>query len=72
MFRLKGFDTFAGEYYDLAGEYETREEAEKAAAKRLEKLEETQPESSSGGQSWSGIQDRVYLVNPDGKLQRIL
>ena len=37
------------------------------ALKRLADLERTQPAASSGGQAPGGIQDRVYIVHPDGR-----
>ena len=65
--KLEGYDTLESEYYPLEGEYDTREEAEIAAIKRLKYLEELQPSESSGGQTEEGIQDRVYLVSPNGE-----
>lgn len=62
--KLEGYDTFSDEPYALSGEYGSQEEAEAAAEKRLEELEETQPSESSGGQD--GIQDGVYVIKPDG------
>lgn len=61
---LEGYDTFAGEYYDLPGKYETREDAERAASERLQELEREQPSARSGGQT--GIQDQVFVIGPDG------
>lgn len=69
-YRLLSFDTFAGEWYELEGEYALLESAEKAARERLDHLEETQPSSSSGGQAFGGIQDRVYILHPDGRRER--
>ena len=60
-----GFDPDA-ENYSLDGEYDTREEAEIGALKRLKELERSQPGVESGGQHEDGIQDHVYLVSPDG------
>lgn len=68
--KLEGFDTFLEESYPLAGEYSTEEEAIQAAEKRLEELEEEQPTNSSGGQGEFGIQDRVYIIRPDGTKYR--
>ena len=65
--KLEGYDTFEGSYYPLEGEYDSEAQAEDAARSRLIHLEKTQPSSSSGGQG--GIQDRVYIVNPEGKLR---
>ena len=63
-FGLCVYDTFAGEAYPLEGEFSTEQDAIAAARARLEELERTQPSESSGGQD--GIQDRVYVVRPDG------
>ena len=67
---LEGYDTFSGEPYDLPGEFNTEAEAQVAAQKRLVELEETQPSAESGGQSSHGIQDRVFIVRPDGTKYR--
>ena len=64
IWKLEGYDTFSDESYGLSGEYKSLEEAEKAAVGRLEEIEETQPSGSSGGQD--GIQDRIYIMKPDG------
>jgi len=69
LWRLQGHDTFAREDYPLPGEYETEVEAVAAARERLEHLEMTQPSSTSGGQD--GIQDRVYVIRPDGTRFRV-
>ena len=68
--RLQGFDTFAGEWYPLAGSYASRAEAEQAALQRLDELERSQPSAHSGGQGAGGIQDRVYVVAPGGDMYR--
>ncbi|OGQ22124.1 MAG: hypothetical protein A2138_22955 [Deltaproteobacteria bacterium RBG_16_71_12] len=68
--RIEGYDTFSGEEYDLGGEFPSEAEAERSAQERLKEIEETQPASSSGGQE--GIQDRVYVIAPDGSRRRIL
>lgn len=70
--RLKGYDTFSMESYALPGEYSDESEARDAAHARLEELERTQPTSSSGGQDWHGIQDKVLVVRPDGSSYRYL
>lgn len=67
---LEGFDTFSREAYYIEGRYATEAEAEEAARRRLAHLEETQPSKTSGGQGPSGIQDRVYIVAPDGSARR--
>jgi hypothetical protein len=71
--RLEGYDTFEGgsnAYYPIEGEYGSEGGAEQAARDRLIELEATQPSESSGGQRSTGIQDRVYIVSPDGKRRR--
>jgi hypothetical protein len=57
-------------------DYGTREEALEDAWKRLDELERTQPSGSSegpgsGGQGSFGIQDRVFLIHPDGYHERV-
>jgi hypothetical protein len=89
VYRLVGYDTFAGEPYPLGTivmedgttfdgmqpEYATYEEALADACRRLDDLERTQPSGpaagGSGGQGPLGIQDRVYVVHPDGHWQRV-
>ncbi len=66
--KLRGFDAFSKEHYDLSGEYNSQEEAENAADKRLNKLEKEQPSSDSGGQR--DIQDQVFVIRPDGSKYR--
>lgn len=51
--------------------YDTYEEALADARVRLASLEASQPASSSGGQAYGGIQDRVYVVHPDGRHERV-
>lgn len=68
--KLEGYDAFSREDYPLPGEYDTEDAAITAAKKRLEDLERTQPSESSGGQD--GLQDRVYLIRPDGTKFRVL
>jgi hypothetical protein len=69
QWQLEGFDTFDGESYPLPGTYLSLEAAEQAAEKRLVYLEQTQPAASSGGQGSMGIQDKVFIIHPDGKRQ---
>lgn len=85
MWKLAGYDAFDGEWYPLGEytkadgstidglkpEYATEAEARADATKRLAELERTQPAASSGGQAMGGIQDRVYLVHPGGRRERI-
>ncbi len=70
MWKLIGHDTFEGVDYDLGIERDTQEEIEEAARERLAGLERTQPSSSSGGQDFGGIQDRVIIQRPDGTRYR--
>jgi hypothetical protein len=69
--RLKGLDTFAGDYYALTGEFPDEAAAVEAGRARLAKLELEQPSEQSGGQAEGGIQDRVYVVRPDGSMYRL-
>lgn len=66
--KIEGYDTFDASSYPLAGEYDSEDDAKQAARNRLSELETNQPSSTSGGQS--GIQDRVYIVNPNGNKYR--
>ena len=67
---LQGYDTFEEESYHLDGTYDDEASAKIAGFDRLKYLEESQPTSTSGGQK--GIQDRVYIVRPDGTNYRLL
>ncbi len=69
VWRLRGYDAFAGEWYPLPGIFLSESAAIRAARRRLKQLEKAQPSSVSGGQD--GIQDQVHLVCPDGSLKRI-
>ena len=71
MYSLRGYDTFSDEDYDTGGAYVTYEEAKAAAHTALFKNELTQPSVYSGGQGPDGIQDRVYVVHPDGRMERV-
>jgi hypothetical protein len=57
---LRGWDTFAGESH-LVGRYFTEAGARRAAKRYLRQLEKGQPAAISGP-----IQDKVYIVRPDG------
>ncbi len=70
VWRLRGYDAFAGEWYSLSGLFFSERAARRAAHKRLKALERLQPSTTSGGQD--GIQDQVYIVRPDGTLFRYL
>jgi hypothetical protein len=67
--KLQGYDTFACEYYPLDGVFDTEADAIAAAQLYLAELEQRQPSASSGGQD--GIQDRVYVIRPDGTSFRV-
>jgi hypothetical protein len=64
VWKLQGFDTFAGEWYSLPGMFLTEQATLRAANRQLKKLEKLQPSRYSGGQT--GIQDQLYIVRPDG------
>lgn len=75
--RIEGYDTFESQwdmesdpFYPIEGEWDTEEEALKAAKDYLRIIEKHQPTSTSGGQSAAGIQDHVYIVRPDGSKYR--
>jgi hypothetical protein len=75
--KLEGYDTFSNEPYALGRpgsglepSYPSRDAALAGAHQRLADLERSQPSASSGGQD--GIQDRVYLIHPDGHRERVL
>lgn len=85
--KLEGYDAFSGESYPLGDlhaengvsridglrpEYPDYASALADARKRLGDLERTQPAVSSGGQAPGGIQDRVYIIHPGGRRERIM
>lgn len=63
---LDGFDPDADYYF--VSEHRTLPEARIAAVKRKAELAESQ--SGAGGDSW-GIQDRTYIVHPDGRREKM-
>ena len=75
--RLEGYDTFSCESYPLGAfgvddyepYYDSYDEALTDARKRLAELDRMQP--GAGGQGPWGIQDRVYIVHPDGRRERV-
>jgi hypothetical protein len=80
VWRLEGYDTFSAEEYplgkypgatdyDYQRAYDSYEAAHTDALRRLEELDRTQP--NAGGQGPLGIQDRVYIVHPDGRKERV-
>lgn len=68
VWRIIGRDALDWDFYPLPGTYPNRKEAEQAARERLCYLEAHQPTATSGGQS--GIQDRVFVMRPDGTSYR--
>jgi hypothetical protein len=72
IWRLQGYDIFAGEWHPLPGRYFSEKAAQRAARQELKKLEKMQPSRYSSGQKLGGIQDRVYIVGPDGLVVRYL
>ena len=70
---VEGYDTFEGgpdAYYRVQDGLESEPDALIAAAAYMQELERTQPSESSGGQGPMGIQDRVFIVRPDGSKYR--
>jgi hypothetical protein len=70
--KLQGYDVFSDEYYHLPARHWTEALARKAARRYLRSLERMQPSASSGGQKKLGMQDRVFIVRPDGTAYRYL
>ena len=68
LWGVEGYDTFEGgdAYYTVKKGLGSEAEALIAAAEYMQKLERHQPTETSGGQGPYGIQDRVYIVRPDG------
>lgn len=69
---LEGLDRFDGGFYPIFGEHDTEGEALEAAKVELAEIERLQPSSSSGGQGPDGIQDRIYIVRPNGSKYRFV
>jgi len=70
IWKLGGYDTFAGESYHLASPFFSDRAALRAAKRELKRLEKSQPSRHSGGQQPGGIQDPIYVVRPDGSSYR--
>ena len=64
-----GRDAFGGEDYPISN-HATEAEARAAAEEFLDVLEREQPAAQSGGQD--GIQDRVFIVSPNGHHYRVM
>ena len=63
---VEGWDTFAGEAYQVSGNHRSRPAATRAYLRRLNR---GQPVATSGGQD--GIQDQVFVRGPGGESIRI-
>jgi hypothetical protein len=66
---VEGYDTFEGgddAYYTIKDGLGSEAEALIVAANYMTELERRQPTATSGGQGPYGIQDRVFIVRPDG------
>jgi len=72
IWRIRGYDEFEGEYYRLTGEFVSEDVAKEAALAQFKLLAITQPHTQSGGQDDFGIQDRVFVVRPDGTQYRFI
>ncbi len=68
--RLEGFDTSAREEYPISGDYDSEADAVAAAENRMEQIEKHPPSVPSGEQE--GLQDRIYVVRPDGSKFRVV
>lgn len=66
FWKLKGYDSFDGDYYPIPGEYETEDLARDAASAKLAGIKKSQPDEQSGGSGFGSVQDRIYVVKPDG------
>jgi hypothetical protein len=78
VWEVIGHDTFSGDDYPLGDPIGTRavfpnrDLALECARRHLDGLERTQPTSSSGGQGFGGIQDRVFILHPGGRRESVL
>ena len=66
---VEGYDTFEGgpdAYYPIEDGLGSEAEALIVASAYMTDLERRQPAATSGGQGPYGIQDRVFIVRPDG------
>lgn len=70
--RVGTYDTFEEQFYGGGIKYSNEETAQAAARKELARIKKFQPDSMSGGQEFGGIQDRVFIVRPDGTKYRFL
>lgn len=72
MWRLQGYDAYDGGFYSLPGQFTSELDAQKAALSKLKEIEGTQPTEDTDGQNDEGIQDRVFILRPDGTQYRFL
>ncbi|MGH7249706.1 MAG: hypothetical protein ACREGC_01915 [Minisyncoccia bacterium] len=70
FWKLEGLDTFSDEPYLIDGQYTNEADAIRAAKAQLKALETTQPSEETGGQDEGGIQDRIFVIRPDGTKYR--
>ena len=68
---VEGYDTFSRESYSVKTGLTSYNAALECAKQKLLQIERTQPRASSGGPDAFGIQDRVFIVHPDGKKDRV-
>ncbi len=59
VYRLRGYDPFSSDYYDLGGEYSTHIEAENAARNELQELEVYALALPAGFRRQTGAQVRL-------------
>jgi hypothetical protein len=67
---VDGCDTFEGRDYLITTGLASEDEALTAASAYMTELDRRQPPEHSGGQDALGIQDRVFIVRPDGSRYR--
>jgi hypothetical protein len=69
---VDGYDTFEGgdAYYPVSTGLSSEDEALTTASAYMTELDQRQPPQQSGGQDAMGIQDRVFIVRPDGSRYR--
>ena len=72
MWRLEGYDAYSEEPYEIRGEWPTEEKTREAARDHLREIAFYQPEEMAGGQTDEGIQDRIFIIRPDGSKYRFL
>lgn len=66
---VEGYDTFEGgpdAYYTVKDGLGSEADALIVAANYMTELQRRQPTATSGGQGPYGLQDRVFIVRPNG------